>query len=741
MRKFLKITAIILLGFFIIFAALFTAYAVITKDAVLDSTKLKGAGQHVIIYDNEGNEVTSASLEIQKKSVSVNNLQPHTVNAFIASEDRNFYKHHGLNYKRMIKALFKNISSRSFKEGASTISQQLIKNTHLSNDKTIKRKLNEIKLTKKLEKKYSKDEILEMYLNTIYFGHNCYGLQNASEFYFNKKAENLNLPESATIVGLLASPNNYSPFKNPEKSLKRRNLVLESMYDCGYIDKTELTEAVNSPLIVEQQTAKDKFGSYIGAVFDELEEIDFDHYMLTEGCIIKTYLNSNAQTCIENLEYPCDNAVIITDNISGGVQAYKTTINGAKRQPGSTAKPIFVYAPAIEEKYLSPFTKILDEKVNFNGYSPENYDKKYHGYVTVTESIKYSYNIPAVKTLNALTLNTCEKYIKAMGTSLEDDEKNLSLALGGMKYGLSIKELADKYSVFPRGGKFVPSRFIKEIVSKNGKILYKNDFASSRVFSEGTCSLMNEILVETSKSGTAKKLKEFNFDVATKTGTCGNSEGNTDAYAVSYTSQNCFAIWLGDKDNNRSSVTGGNECCKLMKPILQTVYSNISPAPLDTKTGTTAINIDKEEYIENNKIVVADPACPKLNLLSVKVLSGNEPKQTSDRFTIPTVPAPSITVTNNQINIELCHAKYYSFIVKRNKDGKNTTIYDGMWKKVITDNPAEGQYIYTVTPYYKDGEKIFMGKEIVLPTVNIGNVSSSSIQNEVPDIVHKNWYD
>ena len=739
MKKFLKISAIILLCFLIIIASLFIAYAVITKNAVLYSSKLVGAGQNVIIYDDEDNEMTSASLEIQKKSVSISKLQPHTINAFIASEERTFYKHHGLNYKRMIKAMFKNIASGSFKEGASTISQQLIKNTHLSSDKTIKRKLNEIKLTKKLEKKYSKNEILEMYLNTIYFGHNCYGLQNAAEFYFNKKAEELSLTESATIVGLLASPNNYSPFKNPEKSVKRRNLVLKSMYDCGYISKQDYTEAINTPLNAEKQSSQDKYGSYINAVFDELEEIDFDHYMLTDGCIIKTYLNTATQNLIESLDYPCDNAVIITDNLSGGVKAYKTTVNGAKRQPGSTAKPIFVYGPAIEEKYLSPFTKILDEKVNFNGYDPENYDKKYHGNVTVTDCIKNSYNVPAVKTLNALTVNTCEKYLNAMGISLDEDEKNLSLALGGMKYGLTIKELADRYSVFPRGGKFAPSRFIKEIVSKDGKVLYKNNTINNRVFSKGTCSLMNEMLIETSKSGTAKKLKDFNFDIATKTGTCGNQYGNTDAYAVSYTSKSCFAVWLGDKDNTRLDITGGNECCKIMKSILQNVYAQNSPAPLDVETGTASVNIDREEYQENNKIIIADPLCPKLNLLKVKILSGNEPKQISDRFTAPTIPTPTIKVADNRIKIELCHAKYYSFVVKRVKNNKKTTIYDGDWQDIITDAPDEGQYTYTVTPYFKDGNKVHFGKEIILPTVNIGK--SNSIQIEVPDIIHKNWYE
>ena len=169
MTKILKIVGLIFLGYLIIFSALLLTFSVITKDAYLDRSKLIGSHQNVIICDENGNEITSASLEGKNKSVSIEDLQPHIINGFIASEDRNFYKHNGLNYKRMLKAFYKNIVSRSFKEGASTISQQLIKNTHLSNDKTIKRKLNEIKLTRQLEKKYSKNDILEMYLNTIYF--------------------------------------------------------------------------------------------------------------------------------------------------------------------------------------------------------------------------------------------------------------------------------------------------------------------------------------------------------------------------------------------------------------------------------------------------------------------------------------------------------------------------------------------------------------------------------------------
>ncbi len=665
MAKFLKISAVILLSFIVLLGASLLVYGVITKDAVLDANKLVGAGQNVIIYDDEGNEVTSASLSAQLKSVAVKDLQPHTVNAFIASEDRTFYSHNGLNYKRIVKAFFTNLKAGSFKQGASTISQQLIKNTHLSNDKTIKRKLKEIKLTKKLEKRYEKDEILEMYLNTIYFGHNCYGLQSAAEFYFNKKAEDLSLNESATIVGLLSSPNNYSPFKNPEKSLTRRNLVLKSMLTCGYIDQAAYSQEIKEPLNAVQTIKNSKYGDYINAVFDELTDIDFNYYSLTDGCIIKTYLDSEMQQLFEQTEYPCDNAAIITDNLTSGVKAYKSTIGYAKRQPGSTVKPLFVYAPAIEEKQLSPFTRILDEKINYGGYSPENFDKKYHGYVSVTDSLKYSYNVPAVKTLNALTVDRIEKYLAAMNLKLDDGEKNLSLALGGMKHGLTIKELADCYTVFPNGGSYAPSRFIKEIVSKNGKVLYQNKTIKNRVYSQGTCSLMNDMLLETTEGGTARILKDFNFDLASKTGTCGNADGNTDAYAVSYTGENCIAVWLGDRDNKRAQITGGNDCCKIMRAALEKLYADHKPEKLDTDSGTATVKIDFEEYSQNNKIMLADPVCPLLNTLTVKTLKGNEPKIQSDRFSIPCITMPEIAVSRNVVKFKVCHAKYYSFIVKR----------------------------------------------------------------------------
>lgn len=738
MTKFLKIFGIVLLSLILLSTALIFTFLLITKDAVLDESRLLSVEQNIVIYDEDNQEIASTSLSTKRKNVKLEDLQPHTVNAFIASEDRKFYSHNGLNYKRMLKAACKNIISQSFKEGASTISQQLVKNTHLTGDKTIARKLKEIRLTKKLEKNYSKDEILEMYINTIYFGHNCYGLQSAAEFYFDKKAENLTLDESAVLVGLLISPNNYSPFKNAEKSLARRNIVLKSMLNCGFISELQYKEACAKPLSAVKKIATSANSDFLDAVFDELESVDLDFYDLSTGCKIYTTLQPNLQRFIENIEYSCDNSVIITTS-NGEVKAYKSTIGGAKRQPGSTIKPLAVYAPAIEERIISPFTKILDEKINYSGYSPENSDGKYHGYVTVTDCLSKSYNVPAVKTLNSLTIDKAEKYLNRMDITLVDGEKNLSLALGGMEHGLTIKQLADCYTQFANSGTYSTSHFINKIVSKEGKTVYEHKKSATRVFSEGTASLINQMLLETSQSGTGKKLRNLDYDVATKTGTCGNENGNTDAYSVNYTSKHCIAVWLGNKDNKQLNVTGGNQCCELSKQILEKLYSSYTPPKIEVDKGTINIDIDAELYYEDNKIELVDKLSPMLNVLTVKTLAGNIFPNPSTRFSNPTINQPTISVLNNTVNIELCQTKYYSYMINRIKDGKNEVIFDNKWQDEIIDNPNEGIYTYTVTPYYFDGNKKYYGQKITLPSVIISKENSTP-QVKIPNLVNKDWY-
>lgn len=735
MRKLLKATLILLVLIAVAVASGYAVYAFVTKDAELDESKLTDYGRCITVCDSDGNEMTSASLSARRKSVKLEDLNADTVNAFIASEDRAFFKHHGLNYGRMLKALATNLTSHSFKQGASTISQQLIKNTHLSGDKTIKRKLNEIKLTKKLEKRYSKSQILEMYLNTIYFGHNCYGLESAAEFYFGTTADRLTLEQSATVVGLLTSPNNFSPFKNPEKCLSKRNTVLKSMNECGYIGYKEYAAAAASPLSANRTAETDGLSSYLSCVFDELEDLNLDFYGLRDVKII-TYADAALQQYLDSLETEYDCAAIVTDK-SGGVRAYRTDIGGAKRQPGSTIKPLLVYGPAIEEKLVCPATKILDEKVDYNGYAPENHDKKYHGYISVTESLAKSYNIPAVKTLNALTIQKAAEYASKLGIELESDEKNLSLALGGMKYGLSLPQLCEKYRAFLGGGAYSNTKFIKAIELKSCKTIYNAPQAETKVFSEGTASLMNDILCETVKSGTAKRLNKFNFDVAAKTGTCGTENGNTDGYCIAYTYDAVVGVWMGSKDNSPTDVTGGGDCCAAAEKILSRLYENVSPANLEKNAGTETVYIDREEYSQNNGIVLADDCAPKIFVAPIKVLTTAIPTAKSHKFSAPSIQQPQISTSNDSVCIVLCQTKYYSYLIERECDGKKTVIYDGPWTENICDEIGHGTYIYSVTPYYFDGKVKHSGNTVFLPEISLSG--GNSPQHDTPDIAKKDW--
>lgn len=736
MRKSIRVLIGISIALLTLIAVAVSTFFIITADCKLQPEKLLDCSKTIAVFDDKSNKIEDASCATGRSSVKIENLKAETVNAFIASEDRNFYSHNGLNYKRMIKATYRNLISRSFKEGASTISQQLIKNTHLTGDKTIKRKLKEIKLTRQLEKRYSKDEIMEMYLNTIYFGHNCFGLQSAANFYFGTTAENLTLEQSATVVGLLTSPNNFSPFKNPDKCLSRRNVVLKNMLDCGFIDEEVCKTAQNEPLSATRQGNKKTYSNYLQAVFDELEEYEIDPYSYSGKIIVKTYLDSDLQKFIESQNADSDCAMFV-GNSNGGVVAFKSSIGIAKRQIGSTAKPIFVYAPAIEDKKIDIFTKITDEPINFGGYSPENYDKKYHGKVSVAESIKHSYNIPAVKTLNTLNMDNVFDYAGKMGIKLNDGDKNLSLALGAMSEGLTLKQLCDCYSTFQRGGNFTESHFIKEVCDENGRTIYRNTPESRRVFSVGTCSLINEVLCETAQSGTAKKLRDLNFDVACKTGTCGNKDGNTDAYSVAYTSDLCVGVWLGNANNERITATGGGDCCKAVKELLSFNYANSSPAPLDKSSGTSSVEIDREEYEKNDRIILCDSISPKLNRLTVKCLESHTPKDKSSRFSNPTIKKPNITVNNDTIAIELCQTKYYSYLIKRIKNGKIDIIYDGIWKDAIIDKPDAGEYVYTITPYYLCENEKYFGAEITLPQVMLRQEKTG---DKTPEIAYKDWY-
>lgn len=716
MKVFPKVLLVLFSGVTAVFLVCAIYYFSVTAGVKLNPSKLDLAQNNINLYDMNGDPVAQCSAA-GENGVDVTALRPYTINAFVSAEDKNFYSHHGFDYKRMGMALWRNFTSFSFKEGASTISQQLIKNTQLTPEKTIKRKLRELKLTRRLEKDYEKDQIMEMYLNTIYFGHSCFGLEEAARFYFDCAPSELSLAQSAMLAGIIKSPNNYSPFKNPQSCLSRRNYVLNAMQKNGYIDKSARLEAEAEELPTEANSHADAMKFYYRAVFDELEEKLGEE--IYGGLNIYTFLDVTLQKKLEEegAQTDTDKSFCVIDNQKHGVKAFYSTVGAAKRLPGSLIKPLLVYAPALQENTISPATPILDEKVDYGGYSPKNYDGTYHGYVSAREALSNSYNVPAVKILNGTGIAKSAAYLKKVGLDVDSADYSLALALGGMKQGYSLPRLCAAYTVFSSDGKYAPCSFISKITDGEHKTLYEKEVASQKVFDEESVTLLNDMLRTATKSGTAKKLKNLPYEICAKTGTCGNSSGNTDAYCISYTSSDTVGVWLGNADNSvMENITGGGLPANLNLHILEYLYEKSSPAPLAKSKNVIRCSLDKQEYAKNHVLLLTDDNAPvQEKTFSELFKKSNAPRQKSTYFSNPKINTPSIFVNDTGVCIVLCHAEYYTILINRQGDDGFHTVYQGeMQEKILDVDVEEGKkYIYSVTPYYGK----FVGKTVILPEV------------------------
>lgn len=715
-------------------------YFAITKDTTLHPEKLTLNEHTVVIYDRYDNEIKNTSQIFHNQAVKCDKISKYIQQAVICTEDKRFYKHNGFDLKRIAKAAFNNAKSKSFKEGASTISQQLIKNTHLSQEKTIKRKLKEWKLTRQLEKNYSKTEILEKYLNTIYFGHSCFGIRAASEFYFDKDPSMLTLADSAVLAALIKSPNRYSPFKNPEKCQNRKAIVLALMKENGYITEEEYRIALSTPLPSAPSPQKSNNG-YLSFVFDELEELAKDKSFRLGGNIrIFTELDPELQEKLNDIASQaedCDKSMLILDADSKRFKAAFSTIANAKRLPGSLIKPLFVYAPAIEENLISPATPILDEKVNYGGYTPENYNGKYHGYVSARESLAKSLNIPAVKLLQSLGVEKSAQYGEKLGLNIAKEDYSLALALGGMKNGFSLKDLVSAYTSLQNNGRFVKGSFIKEI-QVNDVCIYRHTPKTKRVFSEDTAYLTTDMLKTTIKEGTGKKLRELPFQLAAKTGTVGTSKGNTDAYALTYTTKDIAAVWIGNADNRLMDATGGGLPCNLLRDINEALWENYKAKnmqifPFQRPQGIVEASIDRHSYYDTHTILLADDISPAEFRLTELFKKSALPSKKSYFFSNPSIPTPSITLTKNGVEIVFPEGapSIYNYRIERYDYTTHTTVYEGKYIPEFTDTTIteNKRYVYSVTPIY--AEKI--GKIIHLPEI----ITSSLPKDKIAE---KEWW-
>ena len=528
--------------------------------------------------------------------VPLKKIPPHVIKAFIAAEDANFYKHKGIDFLSVLRALYKNIIHGRIVQGGSTITQQVVRALLLSPERTIRRKIKEIILAWQIEKHLTKNEILTIYLNHIYLGEGAYGVEAAALTYFNKHVWELNLNEAAVIAGLPPAPSRYNPLKNPKLAIARRNYVLRRMAEVGYISWDTAKYISSQPIMLNPKNVNIPIYAayFIDAVKTELSQILSPKIIEQGGLKIQTTLDLEwAKRAYENAIRTLNRlffnrklpeiAAVCLNNEDGGVRVLiggknyaQSSFNRAilaKRQPGSAFKP-FIWATAIDDGILLPDSTIPDEPIvlpgvnNGKDWSPKNYDNKYMGPISLKDGLAYSRNTVSVRIALLLGLDK----IKEMVEKLEfrfNQPINYSIALG--TYEVTPLELTRAYTIFPNMGILVKPYFIEKIYDKiyaPSKILYQHYPENKSIISAHTAYVMNGFMQAVVQYGTGTCAKKLGVPVAGKTGT---TEEHKDAWFVGYTPRYTCGVWVGyDKNKTlKRGETGGRVACPIWLSIMK----------------------------------------------------------------------------------------------------------------------------------------------------------------------------
>ena len=516
---------------------------------------------HIEIYDKDNNLITS---EIENKPgeyVYLTELNEHTINAFIAFEDKNFFNHKGFDFFRIIKSFFHNIFTLSFSQGASTITQQYARSVFLNNKKSLIRKAKEAYYTIKLETNYTKNQILEGYLNTIYLGHGCYGIDAASRYYFNKSSKDLSLVEAATLASLPSSPTSSSPYLNYQKSKERRNKVLESMKDENYINKKEYEEAINQDITLSNSYTQTNINYYLDQAKQILKK---ENLSLNKGIKIYTnldmHLYNNISSLVEKYNtYNNQMSLLVLENNSnkilfniGGYDYSLSNYNRSlysKRQVGSTIKT-FLYALALENEFTLD-TSLKSEKTTFNIknygiYSPSNSNKIYaNKVITMKEAYAVSDNIYAIKTLLLLGSDNFIKYLNKF--NLKIDESVPSIALGSCE--LTLLELLKAYSVFANNGYYYNYSFVNKITDSYDNTLYETPLTKTLTIKKDIVDNIKELMsLPFYNNNYYTKATLENYNIKGYYGKSGST--STDSYLILFNEKYTIGIWLGNDENN-----------------------------------------------------------------------------------------------------------------------------------------------------------------------------------------------
>ena len=715
---FKKVIIVICLFVSLFFISAGIAIGVVYNKYQLDVDALTSLNNGVKVYSLDGEETTLYNTN--RSIVEIETLPEYVKNAFIDTEDKRFYSHPGFDIKRIVKASLVNMKNGSKSQGASTISQQLIKNALLSNEKTYSRKIKELVLAHKMEKEFSKDEILEMYLNTIYFGSNAYGIENASQIYFNKSAKDLTLNESCCLAGLIKSPAKYSPRNNSDNCNERKNLVAKFMLDAGDITEEEYNEVLNSNIVVSDNIEFD-FTYEEEAIYEACKLLNLnERELINKKYEIITFKDNNLQKDIinannsvitesENSKNIDLDSVTILANLDGHIKAYYVNspydLHNMKRQPASTLKPLAVYLPCIIHNILTPATQILDEPINYNGYSPENADKTYHGYVSTREAISESLNIPAVKALDYVGTIKAKETLSNLGINIDNSDLNLSLALGSVKNGVTLLDLLSAYTCIANYGTYRPLSFISKIKDKDGNIIYSHDDYSVKNFTDEDCFLLTDMLKDSAKTGTAKRLNSLALPVASKTGTASNGENNTDLYNVSYTTEHALITWIANiKDNGLpNNMYSSVEPTEINKRILSQLYQNSKPTDFDVPSNIEKLPYDRIEAEENHRIV--SPTTNLSRYILYDYFKSSNPPQ-DNNITNSIGLTSELSKSGAKISFTALKSKEYVVIKRTDKEEVLSTINDTSKVIEITDkdifNYEEITYIVKSDDLYEE---------------------------------------
>jgi penicillin-binding protein 1A len=547
---------------------------------------------NIAIMANDGSLITNRG-ETGGRTVTLKELPPYLPQAFMAIEDRRFYDHFGIDPVGIGRAIYRNLSRSGGLQGGSTLTQQLAKNLFLTQERTASRKIQEAILALWLERNYSKDQILELYLNRVYFGAGAYGVEAASQRYYGKSARNVSLSEAAVLAGLVQSPSRLAPNRNPEGAQARAKLVIAAMTELGYITPDMTKTALGKPAEPVRPNGAGSANYAADYVMDVLDDfvgtIDTDVAVFTT--IDPTLQAAAERVLVDELnekgqKFNVSQGAFVAMKPDGGVQAlvggrnYEASqfnrATAARRQPGSSFKP-FVYLTAVERGY-TPDMVLEDAPVSYKGWAPKNYDRKYRGPVTMRDALALSLNTIAVKLNMEVGPKNVAQTAQRLGIT-SPLQANGSLALGTSE--VTPIELVSAYAAFANGGTGVTPYVITEVKTLDGKIIYKRPASAGglgRVIDPSVVAMMNEMMHHTFVIGTAQKAQIPGWPLAGKTGT---TDDYKDAWFVGFTGNLVAGVWLGNDDGTLTKrVTGGNLPTEVWHNFMKIALKDKQPVAL-----------------------------------------------------------------------------------------------------------------------------------------------------------------